>query len=282
MKPLRNAPLRSTSALFAALLLTQTLPAQSSDPTTPPTCHSANEGVRIDSQPQRPTAASIQATAEAAAADPTFLVSAEPLPNFGAARYRLADYAECTGNNGCYWTDLDAQTHRAEFILNRLVATHRAANPTEKLAIVLDIDETSLSAYCEEKREDYGFIPSLYYPWVISSEASIPIPGTLRLFNRARSLNVDVFFITGRGGDETQSTSANLTRAGYSGWKGLILRDDSERTMPTVQYKSSERAKIVAQGYTIILNMGDQWSDLNGAPKAEISVKLPNPFYYLP
>jgi len=26
----------------------------------------------------------------------------------------------------------------------------------------------------------------------------------------------------------------------------------------------------------------DQWSDLNGEPKAQISMKLPNRFYYLP
>jgi hypothetical protein len=30
------------------------------------------------------------------------------------------------------------------------------------------------------------------------------------------------------------------------------------------------------------MSVGDQWSDLNGEPRAEISVKLPNPFYYLP
>jgi predicted secreted acid phosphatase len=47
-------------------------------------------------------------------------------------------------------------------------------------------------------------------------------------------------------------------------------------------YKSGERAKIVAAGYRIILNVGDQMSDLNGNPQAELSVKLPNPFYYLP
>ncbi len=52
--------------------------------------------------------------------------------------------------------------------------------------------------------------------------------------------------------------------------------------MATVEYKSEERKKIVDAGYRIVMSMGDQWSDLNGEPKAEISVKLPNPFYYLP
>jgi predicted secreted acid phosphatase len=55
-----------------------------------------------------------------------------------------------------------------------------------------------------------------------------------------------------------------------------------EKRMPTVEYKSSERRKIVADGYRIVLNVGDQWSDLDGEPKAQVSVKLPNPFYYIP
>jgi predicted secreted acid phosphatase len=52
--------------------------------------------------------------------------------------------------------------------------------------------------------------------------------------------------------------------------------------MKTAVYKASERQKIVAAGYTLVMNVGDQWSDLDGSPRAAINVKLPNPFYYLP
>ena len=52
--------------------------------------------------------------------------------------------------------------------------------------------------------------------------------------------------------------------------------------MHTQDYKSDERKKIVAAGYRMVMNVGDQWSDLNGEPRAEVSVKLPNPFYFLP
>jgi hypothetical protein len=34
-------------------------------------------------------------------------------------------------------------------------------------------------------------------------------------------------------------------------------------------------------GYTIIANMGDQFSDLEGG-FSERTYKLPNPFYYIP
>ena len=52
--------------------------------------------------------------------------------------------------------------------------------------------------------------------------------------------------------------------------------------METIAYKSSERAKIVAAGYKLVMSVGDQWSDLLGEPQAEVSVKLPNPFYFIP
>jgi len=227
----------------------------------------------------RPTVAAAVATAETAAADPTMMVAAEPMENFGVARYRLEDYADCVGTGGCYWADLDAQAKRAEAELARLIATRKAG---EKLAVVLDIDETSLTNYCEMKREDYGFISVPFNEWAVSSDADMALPGTLRLFNQARAKGVEVFFITGRPGEQRAATARNLEAAGYKGWKGLALREGVEKTMATVEYKSEERKKIVDAGYRIVMSVGDQWSDLNGEPKAEISVKLPNPFYYLP
>lgn len=227
---------------------------------------------------ERPSVKAAEATAERDAADPSMLVAAEPMENFGVARYRLADYADCVGDAGCYWADLDAQTRRAEAELDRIVADRRG----EKLAIVLDIDETSLSSYCEMKREDFGYIAGMFNEWVVSPEASVVIPGTLRLFNKARAEGVNVFFITGRPDGQREGTVKNLEAAGYSGWKGLSLRVGEQKKMPTVEYKSEERRKIVAAGYRIVMSVGDQWSDLNGDPKAEVSVKLPNPFYYLP
>lgn len=40
--------------------------------------------------------------------------------------------------------------------------------------------------------------------------------------------------------------------------------------------------QVVQQGYRIALSVGDQFSDLRGKPAADYSVKLPNPFYYIP
>jgi predicted secreted acid phosphatase len=49
----------------------------------------------------------------------------------------------------------------------------------------------------------------------------------------------------------------------------------------TTQYKSGTRAYIESQGYDIVANFGDQYSDLLGG-FADKKFKMPNPNYYLP
>jgi hypothetical protein len=46
-------------------------------------------------------------------------------------------------------------------------------------------------------------------------------------------------------------------------------------------YKSAERKKLEKKGYTIIGNIGDQWSDLLGANAGNRTFKLPDPMYYI-
>jgi DNA-binding CsgD family transcriptional regulator len=223
------------------------------------------------------TAAEANAIVDAGRQHKGFLSASEP-ENIGILRYQLTEYANCADSSHCYWRDLQSQLDHARSELKRLVATHK---PNERLAMILDIDETSLSNYCEMKREQFGFFMDPYNRFLVSTDASIAIPGTLELYNDAIAAGVSVFFITGRADDMYADTARNLRLAGYRGWSGLILRNEEERTMDTTYYKSSERAKIAAD-HRIILSVGDQWSDLNGTPAAEVSVKLPNPFYFLP
>lgn len=250
----------------------------------PPTC----PGIKPSAH--RMTAQAALAEQELGAKDMSAVPSAEPLENFAIQRYRLADYADCIDEKVCYWADLDAQYKRAEAALAQQVATAKVG---EKLAVVMDIDETTLSGYCEMQRENYGYIGSMFNAWVVTPEASIAIPGALRLFNEAKAAGVAVFFITGRpgipdysaataGADQTAQTARNLEAAGFHGWTGLALRNGSENMMSTIDYKSEERHRITDKGYKIAVSVGDQWSDLLGEPQAAVSVKLPNPFYFLP
>jgi predicted secreted acid phosphatase len=202
----------------------------------------------------------------------------EPEPNLGVLKRKLTDYHNCSEAD-CYLPQLNLQGEKALEILKRRVL---AAKPGEKLALVLDIDETSLSNWADEVRLQYGFSTSDWNAWV-KERACPAIDATLRLYNEAEKDKVAVFFITGRSEDQRDDTAANLKGVGYTQWDGLALRPlDHPAKQTVVQYKSGERHKITDQGYTIILNVGDQMSDLDGDPQAEESVKLPNPFYYIP
>jgi len=206
------------------------------------------------------------------------LIGQEPAPNLGQLKMQLIAYHDCRRPQGCYLPDVDRQSRLAIECLERR-ASHAKAD--EKLALVLDIDETALSNWDEMAHDDFGYIASDWNAWVEKKQATV-IAGTLRLFNAARQHSVAVFFITGRSQQQEAVTLENLQAAGYHDWAGAAFRGPHPAGQSTAEYKSGERKKIVDAGYHIILNVGDQRSDLAGSPQAEVSVKLPNPFYYIP
>jgi hypothetical protein len=276
---------RKLSLFLAALLVTASLsPAEQPQPYKIPVVCSVPHDTAEPAHPTPPhntkpiTEAEAQQIEKNGRTQSGFISMQEP-ENFGVLRYRLLEYATCRDPKQCYWNDLKEQTDHARAELKRLVAAHKGE---EHLAMVLDIDETSLSNYCELQREGFGFIATQFNQFLVSPEGSIAIPGILELYNEALADKVSVFFITGRAYTMYDATTNDLHLAGYDHWSGLVLRGEDQLTTDTTFYKSIARARIVASGYRIILNVGDQWSDLNGSPTAEISIKLPNPFYFLP
>lgn len=198
--------------------------------------------------------------------------------NLGIMKQQLIEYQSCTRPT-CYVPQMEHQSDIAIGLLKQSVAS---ARPGEKLALVLDIDETSLSNWAVELHNDFGYIVADSNT-CITLQCSRAIPGTLRLYKEAVADKVSVFFITGRPEPQRADTAANLKAEGFATWEHLYLRPvDHPKGQSTADYKSSDRAEIVKQGYRIVLNVGDQMSDLEGAPLAEHSVKLPNPFYFIP
>ncbi|WP_367159594.1 HAD family acid phosphatase [Kozakia baliensis] len=187
-------------------------------------------------------------------------------------------------DSGRYEEDLNAVLKQAtDWVLQR-------AGKARKPAIVLDIDETSLSNWPAIRANGFGYIvggncdalpkgPCGAAAWEQSAQAPV-IPATLNLFRQAQAHRVTVFFITGRYENERAATAKNLLAAGYKNWGDLILRPDGAHSYAAV-YKAPARAAIEAKGYTIIANLGDQPSDLAGG-HAERAFLLPNPFYRVP
>jgi predicted secreted acid phosphatase len=62
---------------------------------------------------------------------------------------------------------------------------------------------------------------------------------------------------------------------------GPFIHATPAASCPTIQYKSGTRAYIESQGYDIVADFGDQFSDLEGG-FADKVFKMPNPNYYLP
>src|SRR4051794_19086357 len=111
----------------------------------------------------------------------------------------------------------------------------------KKLALVLDIDETSLSNYSAIATDNFTFGPASQAE--ATNEVGTAIKPTLQLFDDAKARGVAVFFITGRGEASRAHTESNLTREGYSGWKQLYLKPAGS-TLTTVAYKTASREDI--------------------------------------
>jgi HAD superfamily, subfamily IIIB (Acid phosphatase) len=159
--------------------------------------------------------------------------------------------------------------------VKRCTRKKSAGTAAKKLAIVLDIDETSLSNYTGLLASGFSSVGTVL---PAATGTGTAIQPTLTLYRDARSHGVAVFFITGRPSQIQSITERNLASQGYDqGWEGLSFKPSSSGTEA---FKSSERAKIEQRGYDIALNMGDQESDLDGG-HADRDFKLPNPFYFI-
>jgi len=201
--------------------------------------------------------------------------------NLGELKAALRSYHD----GGRYQADIEAVVARASAYL--LAHAREVAKP----ALVLDIDDTSLSNWEQMMADDFGYFtdgpcdnlpkgPCGAIAWNATGRAPA-IAATLRLFRTARENNIPVYFVTGRYEKERDATERNLTLAGYAGWSGIKMRKDGTPIGSTAEFKASQRAAIEAQGVTIVVNMGDQPSDLDGGHAMQ-GFLLPNPFYRIP
>ena len=208
-------------------------------------------------------------------------------------------------------------------------------------AIVLDVDDTTLTTWNYELYSNWDFNPTTNAQFVgltsgaFTGNAFPPTPGMLDLANRANALGYAIFWITGRGDSQHAATIANLVNdtaaglpnldtvtisgqtipevdanyvaptpidIGHGGFTdglftkppigsypayldtpefcGPFIHATPPASCPTIQYKSGTRAYIESQGYDIVGDFGDQFSDLEGG-FANKTFKMPNPNYYL-
>jgi acid phosphatase len=144
----------------------------------------------------------------------------------------------------------------------------------EKPTVVLDIDETTMSNWaCLDAA---AFDLSGLATCVVESKSKV-FPAAKAFIKHARARKVRIAFITGAPEIVCPSRKKNLRAQGITTFT-LICRPASATGDTVVPYKSGERKKLQKAGATIVLNVGDQRSDLAGGG-AKATVLLPNPIY---
>lgn len=158
------------------------------------------------------------------------------------------------------------------------------ANKVEgtRYAVVMDIDETTLSNVAYEKLYGFGYSRATWSEWVNSKKA-VAIPPAKEFYDWGRSQGLTFFFVTGRKqyGEslEQDPTVQNLVAAGFPEF-GKVFLKPRQKGLTTIAYKSGARKQVEQLGYTIIANIGDQVSDLSGGHAMSVW-KLPNPMYWV-
>lgn len=231
-------------------------------------------------------------------------------PNLGVFKAQLLVY-RCTK----YDSEIQLVVQEAQAWIKQRAP--QVNNP----AVVLDIDETSLSNWRRMYYKDgYPYIPhdtcdftnlieacgDVDWQWSARAPAIEPV---LDLYRLAQCIDatgscakVDIFFVTGRregdkycpkqacpNGDTSQAktptewTVENLRKAGFMGvTQDHLFMRPKDSNGPVSDYKTKVRIAIENGGQvTIIANVGDQESDLIGG-HADRAFKLPNPFYLIP
>jgi hypothetical protein len=211
---------------------------------------------------------------------PDHIPGAPPPPiNLGTIKDLLLEYHE-----KYYDIDIAAVFDSAQKYIEQ------NASQSKRPALVMDIDETSLTNWPNLLADNFGFVPDGscdvlpkgpcgFNQWILKGSAEAIEPAR-KLFTAAKVKGVAVIFITARPDSQRDITILNIDHAGFEGWTELRTRPDRD-DLPTVQeFKTTERTKVEAEGYTIIANVGDQISDLEGEHSG-CHFKVPNPFYFI-
>src|SRR5208337_4382518 len=187
--------------------------------------------------------------------------------NLGLQKTALLEYEA----SGQYHRDIKAVVDQAKIYLAE------QAGRKGRLAVVLDIDETSLSNWPEIQANDFGFFragpcsltpdgavqaPCGWNKW-IDLKRDRPIVPTVDLYRQARRQALEVFFITTRNEAQRIATAANLRAAGYDGLsdEDLIMKPDKldpaknprliacfKSQAPAACFKTEKRGEIVDRG----------------------------------
>lgn len=226
-------------------------------------------------------------------------VSGEAIPNIDSVKSTIRTYYNASADGVANKTSSPyiSQLHNIEDGQVKYLKTayKNAKAAGRKPAIVFDADDTTLWTYdMEDGAMHFNYDPALQDKWVQGRKFPA-VPGMVDFVNKAHAMGFKIFGLTGRDDKQKTATLGNLKDTGYKPFKSgnFFTKWDDASDQPsyvkcqtskctTVEYKANTRKHIEKDlGYDVVLNVGDQYSDLQGG-YADRTLKLPNPTYYLP
>jgi hypothetical protein len=245
---------------------------------------------------------------------------ADQITNIDILRSQIKNYYGDPTGSGTFAADSN-YAQEAEAVAaagQRWLAARKGTS--EMQAIVLDVDDTTLTTWNYEIFSNWAYNPGTNANYVLGQWFPAT-PGMVEMVNWAADNGYAVFFITGRPDSQHAATLGNLggddglpapdvdagypmptaIDTGHGGFTdGLFTKPsvgsypayldkpefcasaiDAGKSCGTIAYKSGTRAYIESMGYDIVADFGDQYSDLLGG-YTDQTFKMPNPNYYLP
>jgi acid phosphatase len=144
---------------------------------------------------------------------------------------------------------------------------------------VFDIDETCMSNFVLFKELGFVLTDSGWNAWT-SAKMSTAIPPVKKLYDYLIAENYRIIFLTGRDESIYRATYNNLIKEGYTKFDTLICKGSDISQLTAAEYKSTVRKQLTEAGYNIVVNTGDQWSDLEGG-NSGLMIRIPNYLYLI-
>lgn len=144
---------------------------------------------------------------------------------------------------------------------------------------IFDLDETLLSNLPIFQRAGFEMAAVEWETWEQTGTAPMIRP-VARLVALARAQGIEIVFLTGRRESRRDATLHNLRHADLPQRFEVIMKP-TDHVGSTGSFKATARNTLTRSGATIVLNIGDQRSDLDGQG-APHEFLLPNPFYLTP
>jgi len=200
-----------------------------------------------------------------------FLKGEHAIPNLGVAKNLCRDYCR----SPLYKEEVQFVVAQAKEYLESRLQMPMEGRP----AIVFDIDETLLSNLPYMDEMDFAYQTPQWNAWIDRGVAP-PLEAVRDLYRFARAKGVAILLLSQRTQMQRMQTENNLRQAGYEDWTELVLKEAGNQ-QPAVNFKTEHRKRLTLSGFRILVNLGDQDSDLQGG-YAESTFKLPNPMYWVP